>query len=619
MTTIRAAVAVVMLAGFYLLAVGLLGAVGAASWWLWQHEPGAGAAKVSLVALLLAGGLVAGMWKAARARPAPPEGLGVPSYRAPMLWHTLDELSAAVGTRRPDEVRMVPDVNAAVAEDTRLLGLVGGRRVLYLGVPLVQALSVAQLRSVLAHELGHYSSSHTRLGALAHRGRMVIVQTVKQTHSGVFGWVLLQYAKLYVLVEQAVSRRQEFEADAFSVRVAGREPAASALRELPILDAAWDFYLERYVSPGWQRGYAPADLLGGFRRLLAGRAELAALRLEAPSAKRSRWDSHPPIADRIAAILARPETGPPPDTRPASILIPDMPELTARLEGLMLDLDGRTVLPWEDFAPLASTQTVQPRADALLRAAARLAGRPGGDLGLVLHLVAAGRGADLARGADPHGSPDAAQATLRDGIGAAIMVAAVGCGVARWRPSWSGPAELVDAAGRPIEVAEIAALAAAPAGVAEAGRQLTALGIPASAGREHRAQADPTGAEVLGGLANMKSESGPLDVLILDRGLILAAAPKKAASMKSEGGKQRMVELLRSASVAELARRYRFLPYEEIASADITKRIPIRVALILHSGERLSLSEPWSGDHLGKDANVLLAQALAPFVAGPPS
>jgi Zn-dependent protease with chaperone function len=326
LTTLRAGIAVLMLAGFYLLAVGLVGAIATASWWLWQRHPGAGAAKLSIFAVLLAGGLVVGMWKAARARPAPPEGLAVPPYRAPQLWDAVVQLAATVGTRPPEEIRMVPEVNAAVTENTKLLGLVAGRRILYLGVPLVQALSMSQLRSVLAHELGHYSKSHTRLGALAHRGRMVIIQTLQQTGSGLFGWVLRQYAKLYVLVEQAVSRQQEYEADRFSVRVAGRGAAASALRELPILASAWGFYLERYVAPGWERGYAPADLLGGFRSLLQGRAdELAALRVQPPSAERSRWDSHPPIAVRIAAIEAQPDTGPPPDDRPASLLIPDLP------------------------------------------------------------------------------------------------------------------------------------------------------------------------------------------------------------------------------------------------------------------------------------------------------
>ncbi len=38
---------------------------------------------------------------------------------------------------------------------------------MYIGAPLLIGLSVDQMRSVLAHELGHYSGRHTALAASA--------------------------------------------------------------------------------------------------------------------------------------------------------------------------------------------------------------------------------------------------------------------------------------------------------------------------------------------------------------------------------------------------------------------------------------------------------------------
>src|SRR5699024_6071041 len=135
---------------------------------------------------------------------------------------------------------------------SRLLGLVGGRRTLYVGLPLLQAMRIDQLRSVLAHELGHYSGQHTRLGGVAYRGRLAIGETIERiSPRNPIGWVFKQYAKLYLLVDNAASRRQELEADRASVRIAGHQAAASALRTLPALDAAWRFYETRYVDPGW--------------------------------------------------------------------------------------------------------------------------------------------------------------------------------------------------------------------------------------------------------------------------------------------------------------------------------------------------------------------------------
>jgi hypothetical protein len=208
--------------------------------------------------------------------------------------------------------------NAAVSEDTKLLGLIGGRRRLYLGMPLLQALSVDQLRSVVAHELGHYSGKHTRLGAVAYRGRLAIGHTIGRIGPwNPVGWTFRGYARLYLLVDNAVSRRQELDADRASVRVAGPEVAVAALRELPVIDAAWGFYFDRYINQGWEAGFAPDDFFGGFGRLVAARhEELAKLRDDQPEEHRSRWDTHPSHAERIALMRTAPQVAHPVAGRP---------------------------------------------------------------------------------------------------------------------------------------------------------------------------------------------------------------------------------------------------------------------------------------------------------------
>src|SRR5918992_652885 len=58
---------------------------------------------------------------------------------------------------------LAPDVNAAVFQRGGLLGF-GGQRVLLVGLPLIDTLTVRQLRAVIAHEFGHFHSGDTRLG-----------------------------------------------------------------------------------------------------------------------------------------------------------------------------------------------------------------------------------------------------------------------------------------------------------------------------------------------------------------------------------------------------------------------------------------------------------------------
>ncbi|MET7392427.1 M48 family metallopeptidase [Dactylosporangium sp. NPDC005572] len=613
-TSIRAAVSVALLAGFYLLAIGVIVGLGWLSVWMWREHAGAAAGKVSWVTIAAAVGLAVAFWKIVRAKPGDPSGVEVQPQAAPELWDAARTLATQVGTRAPDEIRLVPEVNAAVAEHTRLLGLVGGRRIMYIGMPLIQAFTVGQLRSVLAHELGHYSGSHTRVGALAHRGRMAIVQTVAQIGpSTLVGRLFTLYARVYILVEQAVSRRMEYEADEFSVRVAGRSTAVRAMRDLPVVDAAWDFFVGKYVTIGWDAKLAPRDVFGGFPELLRGRAgELAELRSEAPPSEGSRWDSHPPIADRIRAMEAMADSGVAPDDRPAAVLLRDPAGLATRLQHEQLAIEGRTLLPWEELTDAGIAASAQREADVLFRAAARLGQAPQGDLGLVLDLVERGRAADLGRAVAPHADAEDLPKALAGHIGAAIALAARAGSGARWQHSWSSGAEFVAADGTPMPIGGLAKLAADQSGVPAARQRLTDLGVSITAARQQSVTASAAGADVLGGIANMKSGKDHFDVLILDNGLLLVPGPKK-----TDDGKQRLLQILQSAPVEELARRHRFLAYEDIAGATILKRVPVRVAVTLHSGETVELLQPWTGETLDKNDDDLLRSALDPFVTQP--
>jgi Zn-dependent protease with chaperone function len=610
-TTIRAGLSVVLLAGFYLLAFGIVGGLAWLAYWLWSDGPSGAAAKVSYLVVVIAGGLGVALWKVVRAKPEQPGGLPLRPDEAPQLWGVVGDLARQVGTRAPDEIRLIPDVNAAVSEDAKAMGLFAGRRYMYIGMPLAQAFTVAQLRSVLAHELGHYSHQHTRLGALAHRGRMTIVQTIQQIGPTTFaGRIFRLYARLYILVESAVSRRQEYEADQASVRVAGREAAVGAMRDLPVVAAAWNFYLDRYVGPGWEAGYAPTEVFAGFSELLAHRKEeLDGLRASAPPSERSKWDSHPPIADRIRAMALMPEpAGVEPDDRPATALFPDLAKTALRLEDAAFAVEGRTRLSWHEYTAASLASTTQQDADALFRAAGRLAGVERGDLGTALDLVAAGRAAELARAVSPHDDPD----SLVGFFAAAISVAAVKSGTANWRHSWSGPAELVASDGTPMPVGQVAALAAAGDTVGQARERLGGLGVDVAAARQESDRATASGADLVGGLANMKCGKDYFDVYVLTRGLVLVPGPKS-----TDNGKDRLVKTLQEAgSATALASQYRFVAFEEVASVQLVKKIPVRVDITLHSGETIPLHQGWTGETLAKDSDEVLRQALAPFTAG---
>ncbi|WP_147796085.1 M48 family metallopeptidase [Cellulomonas sp. Y8] len=626
-TTLRAALSLVMLAGFYVVAVGLAVLLGWLSVLAFSTDHVRGAGYLAIFALVLVFGIVSALWQVARAKAAPPHGVEVPPQSAPELWTVVRELSAAAHTRAPDEIRLVPEVNAAVSEEARLLGLVGGRRRMYLGVPLVQGLDVAMLRSVLAHELGHYSRNHTRLGPLAYRGRAVVMATVQATAGSIVGWLLMGYAWLYMLVSAAVSRRQELEADEISVAVAGRAVAQQALREVEVVSAAWAHYTGVYVAPAFEVGLAPAApaFFGGFDALLAARSdELADLRRQDPDATQSRWDSHPSHAARIAAMDRMPDVHRARDTRRATLLVPGFPDAAAMVAEGSLRFEDRPRLDWPALGAAATTRNRQRVADGVYRAAARLAGLPRATLATVLGLVAQGRGPELALelglapsapspAPGPVGAPTAQPApgtdaddagTLVDALEVVVRSAAVQAGIARWEQPWLGGPRLVDPAGEPIDPRPLAVLAADPATVADARRHLAALRVDVDRAGQESAQADALGASLLAGVASMSVDGARHDVLVLDEGLVLVPAPRRGS------GRKRLAALVEGASVGELAARYRYLPFEEVATAKVRGKVPLRATLVLKRGGTVRLKGRYGADKLADNSEAVLAAAV---------
>ncbi|MDN3297660.1 M48 family metallopeptidase [Streptomyces ficellus] len=346
--TLRALRALFLFAGFYLLGVLLLVALAGLDHLLYLYAPSGVAAKLYVVSLLLAVPVVRGLFMLRTPKDAGEPGLTVTEADEPELWRTVRELAAQVGTRAPSRITLTGDVNAAVSENARLLGLLPGPRRLYLGVPLVQGLSEAQLRAVLAHELGHYANHDTRLGALTGRGRAQVLRTIRhfeeraaktagrerarqekrntraqargraarEVDTGGAGItyrtmakVYTAYARLYFRATLAGARQEEYAADAAAARIAGRDATASALRELPALSAAFGFYMKSYATLGTAARLLPprGEVFGGFGRMLTARElELVGLRAELPTEPASPYDSHPPIADRVRRIEGLP-------------------------------------------------------------------------------------------------------------------------------------------------------------------------------------------------------------------------------------------------------------------------------------------------------------------------
>ncbi|GIG09962.1 Zn-dependent protease [Catellatospora coxensis] len=603
---------VLMLIGFFVMVLVELAVTVVLAIWLIAVGPGVLALKVTApLFVAIVGGVGWALWKAIRAKNEAMPGVIVTPDQAPQLWAEVRRLAEGVGTRAPDELRIVPEVNAAVSEHTRLLGLIPGRRYLYLGLPVLQALNVDQLRAVLAHELGHYSAAHVRLGAVAYRGRIAMEGAISRIGKwNVAGWPIRLYARAYLLVDNAVSRRQELEADAAAVRLAGRQAAVAALTEIAVVDMAYGFYLNRYVSPGAELGLLPDDVFAGFGELLAARQdEIARLRTQA--AKRetgSRWNTHPPLAVRIAAINALPEGMPSNDRRRATDLVPDLPTMSAHLHRLSVRTEGRQVLTWPQFTAATATRQLQSTADDIFRELARRMNRPQVGLYEVMDALAAGRAGELGEAFYENATRKEAAAKFAELLELLLVLAAVRSDRATWQTSWTDSAELLGLDGKPLDLAPIAKLAVDGATTALAVSRLRELGIEISAAVVVEAKATARGGDVIAGLGNVTFDGGEADLLVLDNGLI--AVPTKGD--KDEGTK-RMKAMIASMPLTKIAEMNRFVPYEEVRKVTIVKQVPIRATIELHDGRSIELKESWTGDELHKKSREVLHQVFAQY------
>lgn len=174
----------------------------------------------------------------------------------PQLFAFLRRLCTEAGCQFPGAVYLSADVNAAVFYPRSVLSLfIPRRKNLLIGLGLVNALNVSELKAVLAHEFGHFSQSSMKLGQYVYVANEVVRDIVFTRDSwdellakwrslgirlsfpawaltGVL-WVirglLKQLFKLVNFANLSLSRQMEFDADLHAAALVGSDALVSAL------------------------------------------------------------------------------------------------------------------------------------------------------------------------------------------------------------------------------------------------------------------------------------------------------------------------------------------------------------------------------------------------------
>lgn len=347
----RAILALVLMIGFYALALGMAGGL---LWvpyaeFVYAHHITPKLAVICLVA----GGTI--LWSVLPRRDkfvAP--GPRLRRDEQPRLFQELETISRATKQAMPAEVYLVPDVNAWVMQRGGVMGF-GSRRVMGLGLPLMRILPRSQFGAVLAHEFGHYHGGDTKIGPWIYKTRSAIARTLAAL--GDTSWLQAPfrwYGKMFMRITHAVSRRQEFVADELAARTVGTKPLIAGLQSVHKVGPAFSQYWHTEYAPVVRAGFMP-PLADGFGQFMRGEHIAAGmdryLENELTSSQSDPYDTHPPLKDRIAALAELPQGSDLPDDSPAVSLLDDVSGLERKLMAQVMGADeaaNATSLAWDD-------------------------------------------------------------------------------------------------------------------------------------------------------------------------------------------------------------------------------------------------------------------------------
>jgi Zn-dependent protease with chaperone function len=275
--------------------------------------------KFGVPLLVLLGALL----KALVVKTRPPTGLTLNAGQAPRLFEALDSLRARLKVPPFEKVLLTDEYNAGVMQLPRF-GLLGSRNFLKLGLPLMQAISVDDFQSVLAHELGHLSRNHGRIGGWIYRSVQSYVRLLHEVRSN---RMLLRFLNWYVpqldILSFPLRRNQEYQADASAAEVTSPERTAQALVNVEVRSQQLRPFWEAVSKSVLHSANPPVQLFaswGNNLRQAVDPEDRTALE-RAMQVKTNSVDTHPSLKDRVAALGAEVTVESLPATNAAQVLL----------------------------------------------------------------------------------------------------------------------------------------------------------------------------------------------------------------------------------------------------------------------------------------------------------
>lgn len=222
---------------------------------------------------------------------------------------------------------------------------------------MLSALTVDELRAIIAHEMAHFSGRDTTYSSLFLPVYMGLGTSLELLGSnfddqpgedrGCAGCafqlpmllpvlVLKLYLFLFSLLDSSIRRVRERRADAIAAHVAGSQPFASGLKKAICAGTVFGEFMEKQFSKD-PTVAASANYFAEFRSVMGeSEARMEAIEQEAMAEKDDLTAHHPSLTTRLKSIPQVP--WPTADERPARELLGDPEALEQELTRLLEDL-----------------------------------------------------------------------------------------------------------------------------------------------------------------------------------------------------------------------------------------------------------------------------------------
>lgn len=242
-----------------------------------------------------------------------PEGFEV-SPKHGSLHDVLRGFTEKLDLPKIHKILITDDLNASAVQ-TRRFGLFGPvKNILVLGLPLMLLMSPEQVKSVMAHELGHFSGNHSRLAGWMYRARRTwaFLQHSFEEQDNWLAAPVSAYLKwfhprfeTYAFV---ISRDNEYEADNMAVALTSQAITADALVFVHAVagqayQAFWGDLMAKnrdsaqFVDNPW------SQLHQSFECYLQSHKEQMKEAYDAAMSEKTTYhDTHPALKDRLANI-----------------------------------------------------------------------------------------------------------------------------------------------------------------------------------------------------------------------------------------------------------------------------------------------------------------------------